>query len=91
VRFATTESLELAIFQPQIEKSLGIDFSTGMKYRPLLNDNIIIFSGISVFRPGAAFTSIYESNCKPNGTVKCGIESGNKTLFSLFATVKFVY
>jgi hypothetical protein len=89
--FATTAPLTIGIFQPQIEKSLGTDFSTGIKYRPLLNDNIIIFSGFSAFRPGAGFTSIYETGCKPNGPLQCGKETGNKTLFNLFATIKFTY
>jgi len=91
VSFSHTEPLVLGIFQPQIEKNLGIDLSTGIKYRPYLNDNIVIFSGVSLFRPGAAFTSIYESNCKPAGPLKCGTETGNKTLFNLFATIKFTY
>jgi hypothetical protein len=89
--FATTAPLTIGIFQPKIEKSLGIDFSTGIKYRPLLNDNIIIFSGFSGFRPGAGFTSIYDAGCKPAGPLQCGKETGNKTLYNLFATIKFTY
>jgi hypothetical protein len=91
VNFAATQPLVLGDFQPEIEKSFGTDLSAGIKYRPYLNDNIIVFSGISVFRPGAAFTSIFESNCKPNGPLFCGIETGNKTLFNLFTTIKFTY
>jgi hypothetical protein len=91
IRFHRTESLQLADFQPEIEKNLGIDYHAGIKYRPYLNENIVIFAGASLFRPGAAFTSIYESNCKPDGPVKCGLEQGNKTLFNLFATIKFQY
>jgi hypothetical protein len=91
IRFHRTDSLELAVFQPQIEKNLGIDYHAGIKYRPYLNENVVIFAGASLFRPGAGFTSIYESNCKPDGVVKCGLEQGNKTLFNLFATIKFQY
>jgi len=91
IKFHHTEVLELGVFQPQIEKFLGTDYSAAIKYRPYLNDNFIIFSGISVFQPGAGFTSIFESNCKPAGQLNCGVETGNKTLFSLFATVKFQY
>jgi hypothetical protein len=91
LRFARTEALELVLFQPQIEKSLGIDYHVGFKYRPKLNDNIILFYGVSLFRTGAGFTSIYTSNCNPNGPVQCGTEQGNKTLFNLFATIKFTY
>jgi hypothetical protein len=91
IRFATTESLELALFQPQIEKFLGIDYHVGLRYRPKLNDNWVIYSGVSLFKSGAAFTSIFESNCKPDGPVFCGKEQGNKTLFNLFAQVIFKY
>ncbi len=91
LRFAATEPLELALFQPKIEHSLGLDMSTGIKYRPILTENIVIFSGVSIFRPGRGFTSIYDTNCKPNGPLECGKETGNKTLFNLFATVKITY
>jgi hypothetical protein len=90
-RFATTESLKLGDFQPTISKSIGTDFSVGMKYRPKLNDNIVIFSGISVFKTGAGYTSIYQSNCNPDGPLQCGKETGNKTLFNLFTTIKLTY
>jgi len=91
VQFHHTEPLELALFQPQIEKFFGIDYSSGFKYRPKLNDNIVIFFGASVFRPGAAYTSIFESNCNPNGPANCGSQTGNKTLFNLFTSIKFQY
>ncbi|MBL8193461.1 MAG: hypothetical protein JNM06_06735 [Blastocatellia bacterium] len=89
--FAAPQALEQALGQPFIEKSLGVDFSTGLKYRPILTENIVIFSGVSAFRPGAGFTSIFDQNCKPAGPVECGRETGNKTLFNVFATVKINY
>ncbi|MFY9222880.1 MAG: hypothetical protein WAQ98_09435, partial [Blastocatellia bacterium] len=89
--FAAPQALEQALGQPFIEKSLGVDFSTGLKYRPILTENIVIFSGVSVFRPGAGFSSIFSQNCKPKGTVECGTETGNKTLFNVFATVRITY
>jgi hypothetical protein len=91
IRFHHTQTLELGEFQPQIEKFLGIDYSSGFKYRPKLNDNIVILFGASIFRPGAAFTSIFESNCNPAGPANCGSQTGNKTLFNLFTSVKFQY
>lgn len=91
IRFAHTEPLELALFQPKIEKFLGVDSSIGLRYRPILNDNIVIFSGFSIFTPGAGFTSIYDTNCLPNGQVQCGTETGNKTQYSFFGSIKFVY
>ncbi len=91
ISFAATQPLVLGAYQPQIEKNLGVDFSTGIKYRPILTENIVIFSGVSAFRPGAGFTSIFDQNCKPAGPLECGKETGNKTLFNLFATVKINY
>ena len=58
---------------------------------PLHTENIVIFSGFSALRPGAGFTSIYESNCKPAGLPECGKDNSSKTLFNIFATVKITY
>lgn len=91
IRFAKTESLELAVFQPQIEKNLGIDYHFGFKYRPYLSNNIVIMTGFSIFRPGAGFTSIFSSNCNPAGPANCGLNTGDKTLFNLFGSVHFTY
>ncbi len=91
LRFATTEPLVLGLSREKIEKNLGIDFSTAIKYRPILTENIVIFSGFSALRPGAGFTSIYESNCKPAGLPECGKDNSSKTLFNIFATVKITY
>ncbi|MEW6730625.1 MAG: hypothetical protein AB1489_04740, partial [Acidobacteriota bacterium] len=91
LRFHRTESLEKILFQPFIEKNIGSEYNAAIKYRPYLNDNIIIQAGMLVFRPGAGFTSIYDSNCLPDGQLTCGNETGNKTLFNLFATIKFTY
>ncbi|MBL8195996.1 MAG: hypothetical protein JNM06_19550 [Blastocatellia bacterium] len=89
--FAAPQALEQALAQPFIEKNLGVDFSTGIKYRPILTENIVIFSGVSAFRPGAGFSSIFSQNCKPAGPLECGTETGNKTLFNIFATVRITY
>ncbi|MBL8149753.1 MAG: hypothetical protein JNN15_07480 [Blastocatellia bacterium] len=90
IRFNTTEALELAIFQPRIEKYVGTDYNVGVRYRPYLNENIVIFSGIAAFQPGEGFRSIYTSNCTP-GRLQCGTEKGSKMLFNLFTTVKLTY
>lgn len=91
IRFMRTEPLELALFQPNIEKYLGTDYHVGMRYRPYLSENFVIFTGFSAFQPGQGFKSIYTSNCKPTGQLLCGTETGNKILFNVFATIKFTY
>ncbi len=60
IRFDATESLEAILFQGSIHKSLGTDISVGLRYRPFLNQNVVIVGGTAVFLPGAGFKDIYE-------------------------------
>jgi hypothetical protein len=88
LRFAQTESLELALFQDNIRHEIGHDLGLGFIYRPLLSENIILTAGASGLRRGRGFTDIYSSNCDgiPQG---CGATT--PTLFSTFVKVKFRY
>src|SRR5262245_22996615 len=88
LRFARTESLELALFQDNIRHEIGHDLGLGFIYRPLLSENIIVTAGASGLRRGRGFTDIFTSNCDgiPQG---CG--SKVPTLFSTFVKVKFRY
>ena len=47
LRFQYTDVLSRVLFQQQIDKSIGMDYSVGFQYRPALNDNIIITGGAS--------------------------------------------
>ena len=58
--FDTTEVLELLTFQGGIDREIGLDLSAGMRYRPLLNNNIIVVAGLAAFLPGDGFRDIYE-------------------------------
>lgn len=88
LRFNRTEPLELILFQDRIRHEIGHDLGIGFIYRPLLNENILLVGGASGLRPGTGFTDIYSSNC--NGTPRgCGARA--PTLWSVFATLKFVY
>jgi hypothetical protein len=58
--FDRTEALELLLFQNKVSRSLGIDYSLGVQYRPLLTDNIIVNLGFAVFQPLDGFADIYE-------------------------------
>ncbi len=60
IRFDATESVEAILFQGNIHKSLGTDLSLGLRYRPLLNQNIVIVGGSAVLLPGQGFKDIYE-------------------------------
>ena len=73
VRFDHTEPLELVLFQKPIHAGIGDDNGLGIRYRPRLSDNIIFTAGVNAFVPFQGFRDIYN----------------NKTLFSVFANVRF--
>jgi hypothetical protein len=62
IRFDATESVEAILFQGNIHKQLGADLSLGLRYRPMLNQNIVIVGGGAVFLPGRGFKDIYEKD-----------------------------
>ena len=75
LRFDQTEPIELLLFQRGIRHSIGTDLGTGVEYRPPLSENIVLIGGVSSLVPGRGFEQIY------NG----------KTLFSIFAKIKFQF
>ncbi len=86
IRFATTAPLEFVLFQPSIPYEVGWDTSLGLRYRPFLNDNVVVVLGGALFFPGSGFREIYSSNCQ---TVQCGASS--KMLYQGFAALTLVY
>jgi hypothetical protein len=75
LRFMRTESLEEVLFQAPIRHSIGEDVGIGVEYRPPLSENIVLIGGASMLQPGQGFQDIYT----------------NRTLFSLFGSVKFTF
>jgi hypothetical protein len=73
IRFARTEPLELLLFQNPIHAGVGADSGLGVSYRPPLSENIVVTGGVNGFQPFQGFRDI----------------STNRTLFSLFANVRF--
>jgi hypothetical protein len=62
LRFVETAPLELFLNQGNIRHDIGLDYSVGIQYRPLLNNNFIVnFSG-AVFQPFGGFKDILTSN-----------------------------
>jgi hypothetical protein len=61
VRMAATESVEAVLFQGNIHRDLGRDLSIGVRFRPFLNNNMIVVGGAAAFLPGRGFKDIYES------------------------------
>ena len=56
------EAIKPALETNQGNNQLGLDYSIGFKYRPLLTDNIIISIGVGFFFPSHGYKDIYETN-----------------------------
>ncbi len=69
LRFVHTEPLEVFLQQPDIGHHIGYDFSLGVFYRPLLNNNIILTGGVAVFVPGDGFKDALTSDTLYQGFV----------------------
>jgi len=57
--FDETASLQTFAFQQTIHKFIGTDISSGIEYRPLLNNNIIMVFGAATLLPGRGFRDLY--------------------------------
>ena len=53
--------LEVFTFDGNIRNFIGYDLSTGIEYRPLLSNNIIVRSGVSMLIPASGFKSLYNN------------------------------
>jgi hypothetical protein len=93
VRFDKTESLETILFQDRIRHDVGWDLSLGMRWRPLLIDNVVVTVGGATFIGGSGFRDIYQTQefrFGPNGLEKVKTER-NTILYSGFASVTLTY
>jgi hypothetical protein len=75
MRFAHTEPLQMLLNQSDIHAGIGADFSTGLRYRPALNDNVVFTIGVSTLFPFAGLRQIYSGG----------------PFFGLFNSVQFRY
>jgi hypothetical protein len=57
--FMHTEPLEVFLFDGNLNNNIGVDLSTGIEYRPLLSNNVIVTAGVSTLVPGAGFKALY--------------------------------
>jgi len=74
-QFDKVGMLEDLLHQNALGHNLGIDTSIGVRYRPLLIENIILNSGVAFFTPMSGFRDIY------NG----------QELYSFFTSMTFTY
>ncbi len=59
--FSHTEVLEALLFQSEIGRFIGTDVSLGARWRPFLNNNIIVNLGVAGLIPGGGFKDVYSS------------------------------
>ena len=75
IRFQETNPVKLVLFQHGIGDEVGVDYSLGLRYRPLLIDNIILVAAVAGFSPLGGFQDIY----------------GARTLWQVFTAATFTY
>ena len=59
--FAHTEVLEALLFQSDISRFVGVDLGLGVRYRPWLNNNLVMLAGAATLIPGGGLRDIYTS------------------------------
>jgi hypothetical protein len=74
--FDKTNSLETFVFQSHIDRFVGVDLSSGLEWRPRLNNQAIVMGGLSALIPGGAFRGLYNHK-----------DSKTPTLFSGFVEI----
>lgn len=59
LQFDHTEVLQRVLVQDRISRTIGVDLSLGVQWRPLLTDNIIVTAGGGALLPGAGLKQLY--------------------------------
>ena len=59
--FDETEVLETYLFVGQVRNYIGTDLSTGLEYRPLLNNNVLLLGGLATLIAGEGFEDLYQT------------------------------
>jgi len=57
--FHHTEPLEYLQFRRSIRNDIGVDYSLGFRWRPLLIENFVVTAGVGVLQPGDGIRDIY--------------------------------
>lgn len=57
--FDSTDPLRVFTFDGHMNSFIGTDISTGIEYRPLLSNNVIVTCGFSTLVPGSGFKALY--------------------------------
>ncbi len=78
--FDKTAVLRQFVFQNGLDREIGFDLSTGIEYRPLLNNNFIILAGASTLVPTNGFRQLYDR-----------FRSDRTALAAAFVEITFMY
>jgi hypothetical protein len=62
LRFAEVDVLRAVLYQRPVRRDIGVDVSAGMRYRPFLNNNVVVLAGVATLIPGEGFKTIYEDD-----------------------------
>lgn len=57
--FDAVQPLQTFLFQQNIHHFIGADLSSGLEYRPLLSNNLLLTFGFALLVPGQGFKDIY--------------------------------
>jgi len=93
IRFQHTQPLQLILFQDRIRNEVGWDLSLGLRWRPLLTDNIIVNVGGAAFVGGDGFKDIYQTKEFVFGASGLQEKSSShtQTLYSTFLSVTLTF
>jgi hypothetical protein len=53
--------LQQFAYQQHVNRFIGADLSTGMEYRPYLNNNVILKFGFATLIPGTGFRDLFNN------------------------------
>jgi hypothetical protein len=71
LRFHRTGALAQRLGQP-VGSEIGIELGTSLRYRPLLNENVILGGGVAGLLPGSGFEDLEPALCAPPGCAWAG-------------------
>ena len=60
--FDSIAPLQQLTYMDHVNHFIGVDLSTGVEYRPYLNNNVIIKGGIAGLLPGQGFRDLFDSS-----------------------------
>lgn len=70
--FQQIDPLKRFLFSGNVHHFIGTDLSSGIEYRPLLSNNIIVEAGVSTLLPGLGFSNLYDNLTGPVDALVAG-------------------